>query len=185
MPSSHFSCQLSSRDLAPSAISVLRCGADLGTFEDLRSLRWRDDDERGRVMALSKRVLVPDEKGRGFARAVEAGPFILVAGMTGQWDLETWQPLPGIAGDIERQTEQIFGWLKKVLDQVGADFHHVVKANVYLKRIEDLPRVGSVRRKYLPDAGFVGTAIAISGVIGDADLEMEFELLNPRWPSAS
>ena len=135
-------------------------------------------------MTLSKRVLVPDEKGRGFARAVEAGPFILVAGMTGQWDLETWKPLPGIAGDIERQTEQIFGWLRKVLDQVGADFSHVVKANVYLKRIEDLPRVGNVRRKYLPDAGFVGTAIAISGVIGDADLEIEFELLNPRWPSA-
>ena len=58
---------------------------------------------------------------------------------------------------------------------------HVVKANTYLRRIEDLPRVARVRRKYLPDAGFVGTALAVSGVIGDADLEMEFELINPRW----
>jgi len=95
--------------------------------------------------------------------------------------LDTWEPLPGIAGDVERQTEQIFGWLKKVLDAVGADFSHVVKANTYLRRIEDLPRVARVRRKYLPDAGFVGTALAVSGVIGDADLEMEFELINPRW----
>lgn len=133
------------------------------------------------MKAPAKRVLRPDEKGRGFARAVEVGPFILVAGMTGQWDLETWEPLPGIAGDIERQTEQIFGWLKKVLDDVGAGFEHVVKANTYLRRIEDLPRVARVRRKYLPDAGFVGTALAVSGVIGDADLEMEFELINPRW----
>ena len=36
---------------------------------------------------MSKQVLVPDEKGRGFARAVRAGQLLFISGMTGQWDL--------------------------------------------------------------------------------------------------
>ncbi len=48
---------------------------------------------------MAKQLLVPDEKGRGFARAVRAGQFLFVSGMTGQWDLETWEPDPRAEGD--------------------------------------------------------------------------------------
>ena len=52
---------------------------------------------------MAKQVLVPDEKGRGFARAVRAGQFLYVSGMTGQWDLKTWELDPRAEGDLAFQ----------------------------------------------------------------------------------
>jgi len=68
---------------------------------------------------MAKQVLVPDEKGRGFARAVRTGQFLFISGMTGQWDLNTWERDPRAVGDVAYQTRRIFEWLRQVLAKCG------------------------------------------------------------------
>lgn len=129
---------------------------------------------------MQKQILVPDEKGRIFARALRVGNHLYMAGMTGQWDLETWEPLPEAVGNIEVQTRQAFEWMKRVLAQCGLSFEHIVKLTTFIRNIDDLPKVGAIRSEYLPRPTFVGTAVQVSGFIGTADLEIEAEAVFPE-----
>ena len=64
---------------------------------------------------MPKQVIVPDEKGRNMARALRVGQFLFISGMTGQWDLQTWEHDPRSVGDIRYQTRRSLEWLEQVL----------------------------------------------------------------------
>jgi enamine deaminase RidA (YjgF/YER057c/UK114 family) len=52
-------------------------------------------------------------------------------------------------GDFRAQTEQVFENLKLALASVGADFTHVVKLNIYLVDMTQLPILVEVRNRYI------------------------------------
>jgi enamine deaminase RidA (YjgF/YER057c/UK114 family) len=52
-------------------------------------------------------------------------------------------------GDYAAQAQQIFENLKAGLAAVGADFTHVVKLNMYLLDLAQLPAVTAVRDRYV------------------------------------
>ncbi|MBI3092375.1 MAG: RidA family protein [Candidatus Tectomicrobia bacterium] len=128
---------------------------------------------------MKKEVLLRDEKGRTFARAVRVGDHLYLSGMTGQWNLDTWEALPEAVGNVEVQARQVFEWMKRVLAHCGLSFDHVARLTTFIKNINDLPTVNAVRAQYLPRPTFVGTAIQVSGFIGTADLEIEAEAIYP------
>ena len=128
---------------------------------------------------MVKQVLVPDEKGRGFARAVRAGQFLYISGMTGQWDLETWELDPRADGDLAYQTRRIFEWAQQVLEKCGLTLEDVVSTNSFHCSLAHRDIVSSVRREFFPNADVTGTAVEVSGLIGVAELEINFVALFP------
>ena len=128
---------------------------------------------------MAKQVLVPDEKGRGFARAVRAGQFLYISGMTGQWDLETWEPDPRAEGDLAYQTRRIFEWAQQVLGKCGLTLEDVVSTTSFHRSLEGRDVVSRVRREFFPKADVTGTAVEVSRLIGVAELEISFIALFP------
>jgi enamine deaminase RidA (YjgF/YER057c/UK114 family) len=128
---------------------------------------------------MTKRVLVPDEKGRNFARAVRAGQFLYLSGMTGQWDLKTWEQDPRAAGDAGYQTKRIYEWAARVLGQCGLTLADVVSTTTYLKSMKDLEAVARAKRD-IPGAGTAAsTTVAVSEIVGIGLLEINFVALYP------
>lgn len=129
---------------------------------------------------MAKQVLVPDEKGRSFARAVRAGQFLFVSGMTGQWDLVSWERDPKAIGDVAYQTRRIFEWAQQVLGKCGLTLRDVVTTTTFLRSMKDLEAVSRVKREFFPDGDVGSTTVAALDFVGTADLEINFVALFPE-----
>jgi len=74
-------------------------------------------------------------------------------------------------GDFRAQAEQVFENLKTSLAAVGTDFMHVVKLNIYLVDMTQLPILAEVRDRYVntqyPPAS---TAVEVRKLAIDASL---------------
>jgi 2-iminobutanoate/2-iminopropanoate deaminase len=55
-----------------------------------------------------------------------------------------------IEGDIVAQTERVLQNLKAVLEASGASFASVVKTTVFLKNMDDFPKMNEVYGRYFP-----------------------------------
>jgi 2-iminobutanoate/2-iminopropanoate deaminase len=79
-------------------------------------------------------------------------------------------------GNMTIQAEQVFSNIKNVLNEHGADFSHVVKATLYVTRMEYAGEVTQVRSKYYgsnkPASTFVGVAS-----LGEPDWWLEVEVV--------
>ncbi len=128
---------------------------------------------------MTKQLLVPDEKGRGFARAVRAGQFLHVSGMTGQWDLETWALDPRAEGDLAFQTRRIFEWAEQVLGKCGLTLDDVVSTTTFVCSIKNLDVVSSVKREFFPRADVASSTVEVAGLIGVGEIEINFIALYP------
>jgi 2-iminobutanoate/2-iminopropanoate deaminase len=126
---------------------------------------------------MKKEILLMDELGRGFARAIRVGETIHVSGVTGRLDLKTWKEIPEAKGDIRFQASQAFEWLKLVLNKCGSSLDSVYKVNVYLVDFDRLEDVLLVFRKFFPRDPPALNAIGISRLVGIAGLEIEAEAL--------
>jgi 2-iminobutanoate/2-iminopropanoate deaminase len=128
---------------------------------------------------MAKQVVVPEEKGRNFARAVRAGQFLFISGMTGQWDLTTWERDPKSEGDVAYQTQRIFEWLQQVLDKAGLTLNDVVSSTTFVRSLDDLPKISGVKAQFTPNADIASTTIAVSDFVGVSDLEINFIAMYP------
>jgi enamine deaminase RidA (YjgF/YER057c/UK114 family) len=128
---------------------------------------------------MTKQLLVPDEKGRGFARAVRAGQFLYVSGMTGQWNLETWELDPRAEGDLAFQTRRVFEWAQQVLGKCGLTLDDVVSTTTFVCSIKDLDVVSRVKREFFPGADVASSTVEVAGLIGVGEIEINFIALYP------
>jgi enamine deaminase RidA (YjgF/YER057c/UK114 family) len=128
---------------------------------------------------MTKQVLVPDEKGRQFARAVRAGQFLYVSGMTGQWDLETWELDPRAEGDLAFQTRRIFEWAQQVLAKCGLTLDDVVSTTTFVCSIKDRDDYASVKREFFPNADVASSTVEVAGLIGVGEIEINFIAMFP------
>ncbi len=128
---------------------------------------------------MAKQLLVPDEKGRGFARAVRAGQFLFVSGMTGQWNLKTWELDPHAEGDLAYQTRRVFEWAQQVLGKCGLTLDDVVSTTTFVCSIKDLETVSRVKREFFPNADVASSTVEVAGLIGVGEIEINFIALFP------
>ena len=128
---------------------------------------------------MAKQVLVADEKDRGFARAVRAGPFLFVSGMTGQWDLQTWEIDPRAEGDLAFQTRRIFEWAQQVLGKCGLTLDDVVSTTTFVRSIADRDIVARVKQEFFPKADIASSTVEVADLVGVGEIEINFIALYP------
>lgn len=81
---------------------------------------------------------------------------------------------PFYSSDIERQTEFTLKNLKATLEASGSDLEHVVKAQVFLKDLNDFSGFDDVWRQYFPDNPPPRTTLEMADLlIGDSLVEID------------
>ncbi|PVH89413.1 endoribonuclease L-PSP [Cadophora sp. DSE1049] len=85
-------------------------------------------------------------------------------------DLGTGELVPG---DIKQNTERCIENLKVVLEAAGSSLENVVKVNIFLADIKDVPKVNELYVKYWGSIEPVRTCLAVKNLPRGADIEME------------
>ena len=121
---------------------------------------------------------IPQPLG-GYAPAIRAGDFVFVAGqvpsdfVTGlgaeaRVDPNFWEGNP-----IDKQARYTLDNIKLTLEAAGSSLDNVVKVGVYLRDINDIPRLDRVWREYFPKDPPARTLIPVNSiVVPDALLEI-------------
>ena len=93
-----------------------------------------------------------------YTDAVVAGKTVYVSGQGAQ---DTQGKLVG-RGDVVAQTRQVLDNMKIALAAAGGTLDDVTKVTVYLKNVDDRPKVNEVRKEYFKDNKPASTLIEIS-----------------------
>lgn len=77
-------------------------------------------------------------------------------------------------GDVVGQTRKIFENMKLLLETAGAGFKDVLKVTLFMRNIEDRPKVNPVRQEFFGSTRPASTLVEINKLI-DPDLLIEIE----------
>ena len=104
-----------------------------------------------------------------YSQAIKAGGVIYLSGQV------ALDPKSGemTAGDIRQQTERVFENIKGILEAAGSNLHHVVKATVFLKDMNDFPAMNEVYARYFTSAPPARSTVQVSRLPKDALVEIE------------
>jgi len=75
--------------------------------------------------------------------------------------------------DIEIQTKQVIENLKGVLEAAGTGLDRVIKTTVFLKNMDDFPRMNRVYEKYFGESLPARSTVEVSKLPKDVLIEME------------
>jgi 2-iminobutanoate/2-iminopropanoate deaminase len=78
-----------------------------------------------------------------------------------------------VAGDIESQTEQVLKNLEAVLLAGGSSLSQVLKTTVYLKDLDDFPRMNAIYEKYFRDTPPARSTVEVSRLPRQAAIEID------------
>jgi 2-iminobutanoate/2-iminopropanoate deaminase len=83
--------------------------------------------------------------------------------------------------DIAAQTRQTFENLRAILEAGGSSLAHVLKVNVYLRRMEDIAKVDEVFRDYFPGEppprATIGAVLGTPGTPEKPGMDVEIEMI--------
>ncbi|MEK9135614.1 MAG: Rid family detoxifying hydrolase, partial [Bacteroidota bacterium] len=109
-------------------------------------------DEMGK--AMERRVVSPVQVVGPYSPAVRIGNFLFVSGQIGL-DQETGQ----LKNDnIETETRQALDNINRILHSEGFDSSHVVSATVYLKNMNDYPKMNLIYGGYFQEGNYPARA---------------------------
>lgn len=120
---------------------------------------------------------MPDNAARPavpLSKVRRAGPLVFLSGQ-----------LPRTAdggmcnGPIAEQTAQAIANLRTVLQSEGLDLGDVVKTTVWLTSADHAPGMNAVYAELFPQP-YPARSTVISGLVADADIEIEAVALDPR-----
>jgi len=83
-----------------------------------------------------------------YSQAVRAGGFVFVSGQI-SIDAASGQV---VADDIASQTRRVLDNVKAVLEAAGTGLDRVVRTTIFLRDINDFPKVNEVYGSYFPEA---------------------------------
>ncbi|GAE36564.1 RidA family protein [Halalkalibacter akibai] len=78
-----------------------------------------------------------------------------------------------INGTVEEQTHQVFKNLQAVLTEAGASFETVVKATVFIKDMNDFPRINEVYGQYFTEHKPARSCVEVARLPKDVLVEIE------------
>jgi 2-iminobutanoate/2-iminopropanoate deaminase len=104
-----------------------------------------------------------------FSPAVRSGGFIFFSGQVGQ------DPSTGklAAGGVEAEARQLLRNLATLLEATGRSFRDVVKAGVFLTRIEDFAAINAIYAEQFEPPFPARTTIAVAALPLGAAIEIE------------
>ena len=104
-----------------------------------------------------------------YSQAIKANGFVYLSGQVAL-DPKTGE----MAGsDIGQQTERVFENIKGILEAAGANLHHVIKATVFLKDMNDFAAMNEVYARYFAAAPPARSTVQVSRLPKDALVEIE------------
>ena len=77
-----------------------------------------------------------------------------------------------ITDTIEAEADQVMTNLHEVLKAAGLNFSHVVKSTIFLKNMDDFPKVNAVYGKYFQEAFPARETVEVSRLPKDANVEI-------------
>ena len=104
-----------------------------------------------------------------YSQAIRANGFLYVSGQVAL-DPKTGEMT---GGDIRQQTERTLENVKGIIEGAGANLHHVVKATVFLKDINDFAAMNEVYGKYFSSAPPARSTVQVARLPKDALVEIE------------
>jgi 2-iminobutanoate/2-iminopropanoate deaminase len=104
-----------------------------------------------------------------YSQAIRANGFLYVSGQVAL-DPKTGE-LTGT--DIQQQTRRTLENLKGILEAAGANLHHVVKATVFLKDMNDFAAMNEVYAKFFTLAPPARSTVQVARLPKDALVEIE------------
>ncbi len=124
---------------------------------------------------------IPQPLG-GYSPAIRAGDFVFVAGQVPtDWKSSIApeaQVDPGFwtGNRIDREARYILGHTRTTLEAAGSSLENAVKANVYLKHIDDIPRLDHVWREFFPNNPPARTIFPVNG-LGATESRIEITIM--------
>ena len=76
-------------------------------------------------------------------------------------------------GDVAAQTHLVLKNLSAVLNAAGSSLNHVVKATVFLKRMDDFPTVNRIYAEYFGDHKPARACVEVSCLPKNVDVEID------------
>ena len=104
-----------------------------------------------------------------YSQAVKYNGFVFVSGQIAI-DPKTNQ---FVNGTVEEQTEIIMENIKAILEEAGLDLSCVIKTTIYLKNIEDFPKVNEVYSRYFKEHKPARATVEVSNLPKNALVEIE------------
>jgi enamine deaminase RidA (YjgF/YER057c/UK114 family) len=104
----------------------------------------------------------PYESAVGYSRAVRIGPYVAVAGTTGNGD------------DVGSQTRDVLRRIELALRDVGATLRDVVRTRIFVTDITRWQEVGAVHAEVFGEITPAATMVEVSALI-DPALQVEIE----------
>ncbi|WP_282155983.1 RidA family protein [Cytobacillus gottheilii] len=103
-----------------------------------------------------------------YSQAYQCGDFLFTSGqipLTSDGDL--------VGGDIVGQAHQVFNNLQAVLKAGGADLVHVVKVTLFIKNLNDFPKINEIYAYYFGDHRPARSCVEVSRLPKDVEIEIE------------
>ena len=104
-----------------------------------------------------------------YSQAILVGNWLYTSGQVGL------DPATGelVGRDFSEQVRRAFENLKAVLAAAGMDFHHVVKATVYLTDMTDFQPMNRIYTEFMGEHKPARTTIAVAALPKDALVEID------------
>jgi len=103
-----------------------------------------------------------------YSQAVQTGNMIFISGQIAI-DRSSGNL---IVDDIEKETHQVMVNVKYVLEAAGMDFSHVVKCSIFLKDMNNFPRVNDIYGKYFLASPPARETVEVSRLPKDVNVEI-------------
>jgi 2-iminobutanoate/2-iminopropanoate deaminase len=125
----------------------------------------------GTLRAQERHVLNPPglPSNLPFSNGIQVGNTLYIAGMQGV-----------VSTDIQSETRTCLANLKKVLDAAGFTPGDVVQVTVYLKDVNDFPKMNAVYREFFPDPKPTRTTVEVARLVNDAHIEITSTAVHSR-----
>jgi 2-iminobutanoate/2-iminopropanoate deaminase len=95
--------------------------------------------------------------------------------LSGQASIDENGELVGV-GDFDRQVEQTFANIKRVLEAAGSSMEKIVKVTIYLTDMANFPKIIEARGKYFKQPWPADTIVEV-GALGLPELQIEIEVV--------
>ncbi len=95
--------------------------------------------------------------------------------LSGQASIDETGALVGV-GDFDRQVEQTFANIKRVLEAAGSSMEKIIKVNIYLTDMANFPKIIEARGKYFKQPWPADTIVEV-GALGLPELQIEIEAI--------
>ncbi|MDP1713851.1 MAG: RidA family protein [Anaerolineales bacterium] len=121
---------------------------------------------------MKKKVIQTDKAPRAigpYSQAIRTESMIYTAGQIGL------EPDTGelVAGGVEEQTRQVLNNLRSVLEAAGSSLEHVVKTTVFLKDMNDFPKMNSIYAGYFGENPPARSTVAVAALPKGGLVEIE------------